>query len=162
MANIILLSVFSLISIFHPIHVSVTEIEYDQERKALEMTMRIFVDDLELAIRNDLNEPTLDITLPRNGKTTDELVEAYIRKNFKLKVNGKEQEFEYLGQEIELPVIYVYIQSTNIKKLKDIEVYNSIITETYDDQTNIIHIEVDGEIRSMKLDEENKKDVLTF
>jgi hypothetical protein len=49
------------ISCLHPIHVSVTEIEFDEKDKALEIMMRIFIDDLEVALRQDQKDPVLDI-----------------------------------------------------------------------------------------------------
>ena len=48
-------SLAPLLAVFfslHPIHVSVTEIEYDEKDRALEIMMRVFVDDLELTQGN--------------------------------------------------------------------------------------------------------------
>ena len=53
----------------HPLHVSVCEIAYNQESKALEIIQRVFIDDLEMEIRMDRNEPELDIFMPSNFKT---------------------------------------------------------------------------------------------
>ncbi|MEO1098652.1 MAG: DUF6702 family protein, partial [Bacteroidota bacterium] len=64
--------VLALLSILHPLHVSVCEIEYDSNKKSLEIIQRIFLDDLESEIRLDLNQPELDITLPNNGLTLDQ------------------------------------------------------------------------------------------
>lgn len=162
MANIVYLSIISVLTLLHPIHISVTEIEHDDEARSLEMVMRIFIDDLELDIRNELGEPRLDITKPGRSYTTDGLLEDYLRKHFKLQVNGKKKEYNYLGHEIELPVMYLYIEAPKVNKVRDIEIFNDMIMNAYDDQTNIIHVEVSGKLRSMRLDSDRKKDRLEF
>lgn len=162
MANILILSIISLVTFFHPLYVSVTEIEHDTESKALEVTMRIFIDDLELSIRNKTRNASLDITKPGEGFNTDDLVREYINDHFKIKVNGKVVEYEYLGHEIELPVIYVYAQASNIKKVKDISIFNNMIMDTYDTQTNLVHVEVANKTKSLKLNSDMKEGSLTF
>jgi hypothetical protein len=68
------ISVFTLTALFafsmHPLHISVTDIEYDEKAKSLEIMSRIFMDDLELTMRNRLNQPDLDI-MAQGKKTTN-------------------------------------------------------------------------------------------
>ena len=162
MANILILTILSFINIFHPLHVSVTEIEHDAKEKRLEIVMRIFIDDLELAIKNGMNDPYLDITAPGEGYSTDGLIKNYISDKFKINVNGKEEVVEYVGHEVELPVIYLYAKVEKVRKLKTIRILNNMIMETYDDQTNLVHVEVDNNTKSLKLTEKNKEDRLSF
>lgn len=162
MANILLLTIFSFLIFFHPLHVSVTEIEHDPEEKRLEIIMRIFIDDLELSIKNEVDQPYMDITQPGEGSSTDKLLKNYLDGRLKIKVNGKEKDVEYVGHEVELPVMYIYAQVRNVKKLKEISVFNSLIMETYDDQTNLVHVESGGKTKSLKLNEKRKEDQLIF
>lgn len=163
MAKIILLSLISFFTtVLHPLYISVTEIEHDSKSKMLEITMRVFIDDLETSIRSDINQPVMDITLPGEGFSTDQLVEAYIRKHLKINVNEKDVPYIYLGHELELPVIYIYVQADNVKKLNSIKVFNDMIMESYEDQTNLVHVEVNGKTKSMKLTDKRKEDRLTF
>lgn len=155
---VVLLSAFSL----HPIHVSVCDIEYDEERQALEVVQRIFLDDLEKAIRAQEGKPQLDITRPEGDKTTDEMVGKYLKDHFHITVNGKEESYNYLGHEIEADALYAYVEIEKVKKLKSVKVFSSILTDIYDDQVNLVHVKVSGKIRSMKLTERDKSDVLTY
>ena len=163
MANIILLSLISFFTmVLHPLYISVTDIEHDNKSKILKITMRVFIDDLETSIRNDINKPSMDITLPGEGFSTDQLVEDYIRKHFRIDVNEKEVSYTYLGHELELPVIYMYLQVEGVKKLNTIKVFNDMIMESYEDQTNLVHVEVNGKTKSMKLTDNHKEDILRF
>src|ERR1044071_4224177 len=130
---------FSLVLWFHPIHLSITEIEHNEKSKALQITMRIFVDDLELSIRKKINDPELDLLEPGKGRTTDNLVKEYLAEAVKMKVDKKAVKLNYIGHEIEGPAIICYVEIENIKKFSTIEVTNRVILETHDDQSNLVN-----------------------
>jgi len=158
MLNYLILTVIlQLGNAVHPIHVSVTDIEYDEDRKALEIVSHIFIDDIEKHIRILKGEKYLDILNPGEGRTSDTLIEEYLKERFKIKVNGKSEEFNYLGFEREAGAIYVYIEIEKVRKLKSLSVRNEVILKLYDDQVNLVHVKVDGKIRSMKLEEDNEE-----
>ena len=158
--------IFSLLlfltGFLHPVHLSVTEINYSDKDKALQITSRIFIDDLELSIQRELKDNDLDILNPANGKTTDQLVSAYLLKHLKVKVDNKVQSLKYLGHEIEGVAIICYIEISNIKKLKTVETLNDVIMETHSDQSNIVHVTYKEKIKSLRLTHEKPADILTF
>jgi hypothetical protein len=135
----------------HPLHISVSEINYSPKDKAIQITTRIFLDDLELSIRNQRKEPEMDLLAPKNGLTTDQLVSEYLTDHFKIKLDGKPQKMKLLGHEVEDVAIVCYIEIENVKKVKVIEVFNDIITETFDNQSNLIHVTFQGPVKSARL-----------
>ena len=150
------------ISALHPLHVSVTEIEFDQKDKALEIMMRVFIDDFELTLREDLKQPELDIIDPKNGLTTDQMSQAYIEKHFNVTLDNKLQKIKYLGHEQEGDAFIFYIEVSNVKKWKSISVFNDMITETHDDQSNLVHVTVAGKVKSLRLTRNTPADKLSF
>jgi hypothetical protein len=161
----ILLSILAITFLgagIHPIHVSVTEITLDEKEKELEIVSRIFLDDLETAIRESTKQPELKLLEPGTGVITDQLVSAYLTPRFKVSLKGKVQKIKYLGHEIENDAMICYIQVTNVKKLDAIEVFNSIITELYEDQSNLVHVTVKGKVKSLRLMRDNPSGKLTF
>jgi hypothetical protein len=140
-----------LIAIIHPLHISVTEIKFDGKDKELEISSRIFIDDLEEGIQTELKKSSLDILNPGKETTTDLLVSNYLTSKFTVKVDSKLVKIKYLGHEIEGDAMIVYWYAPNIKKLREIEVFNSTITEVHDDQSNLVHITVGDKTRSMRL-----------
>lgn len=146
----------------HPLHVSVTEIEYDNRDRQLEIMVRIFIDDLELSIRNKRNLPDLDILNPGTGLNTDQLVSEYLSEHFKISLDGKPQKTVYLGHEPESQAMICYIEVTNVKKWKQIEVMNNVIMETYDDQSNLVHVTFQDTVKSLRLMKDNPSGKLTF
>ena len=157
-----ILAFCALFSILHPLHVSVSEINYSEKDKAFQITTRIFIDDLELSIRNKRREPEMDLLTPKNGLTTDQLVEEYMKDHFKIKLDGKLRNLKLLGHEVEDVAIVCYIEIENVKKVKAVEVFNDIITETFDNQSNIVHLTYQGPVKSVRLTHDEPSGVFTI
>jgi len=154
--------IYSLFFLLHPIHISVTEINYSEKDKAIQITSRIFIDDLELSIRAQRNEPELDLIEPKNGLTTEKLVNEYVAKHISVKLDGKLQKLNFLGMEREDPALICYIEIENVKKFKTIEVRNDIIMEIHEDQSSIVHVTYKGPVKSMRLVRSNPVGTITF
>lgn len=146
----------------HPIHISVTEINYNEKSKSLQMTTRIFADELELGVRAQRKEAELDLLEPKNGVTTKQLVQNYLDAHVKIKIDGKPAKMNFLGFEQEDISIVSYIEIENVKKLKTIEVFNDIITEIHDDQSNLVHVTYKSPVKSARLTRDNTREVFTF
>jgi hypothetical protein len=146
----------------HPLHVSVTEIEFDQKSKALEITMRVFIDDLELTLRNNLNHPELDLLNPGNGVSVDQMVRDYLKDHFRISLDNTPQKINYLGHEKESDAFIFYIEVTNVKKWKTISIHNDILMETHDDQSNLVHVTVNNKVKSLRLTKDTPANKLSF
>ncbi len=157
-----LLIQYFLFLFLHPLHVSVTEVEYNEKSRALQIVSRIFIDDLELSIRRQLNQESLDLLEPKNGMTTDQLVSAYLINRIRFKLDGKAAKINYIAHEIEDLAIICYLEIENVKKIKNLEVTNTVIQETHDDQSNIVHITYKGPVKSFRLTREKPTDILKY
>jgi hypothetical protein len=146
---------------YHPFHVAVTELIYKEETKTVQVMHKIFVDDFEQTL-NKRFDVYLDILAEKDTKSIDSLVEVYINERFSVKIDGKEEELVYLGSELEDNVIWCYQEIYKVKKPKTFEVENTIMFESFDDQSNLIHTTVKGELKSLRLHTNQKKDVVTF
>ncbi len=148
--------------LFHPLHVSVTEIEYNPKAQALQIISRIFVDDLETAIRNSTKNPELDILKPQGGLTTQRLVADYLNDRLDITLDGNVQKITLLGYEQEDLALICYLEIENVTEFKNIVVKNSVITEAYDDQSNLVHITYNGSVKSLRLTRDKPSGVFTF
>lgn len=147
---------------FHPIHLSITEIEHNEKSKALQITMRIFIDDLELSIRKKANDEELDLLEPGKGRTTDDLVKAYLAEMVKVKVDKKLGKTNYIGHEIEGPAMICYVEIQNIKKFTTIEITNKVILDTHDDQSNLVNINFKDKVKSLRLTNDEPTGSVSF
>jgi len=160
--EIMLSTLYGILLLFHPLHISVTEIEYNEKAKALQIISRIFVDDLETAVRSQIGQPNLDILNPGIGQTTEALVAAYLNEHLVIKLDDKVQKINLLGYEEENFALVCYIEIEKVESFRTIDVTNTVITEIYDDQSNLVHITYKGPIKSTRLMRDKPTDRFTF
>lgn len=157
-----LFGVFSLVASAHPIHVSVTEIEYDPKDEALEIMMRIFTDDLELTLRTAFDKPTFDVMRSDSKDALDEMMDKYLQLHFRITLDGATKTLNYLGHELDGDAFVFFVEVANVKPWKTIEVMNDVIMETYDDQSNIVHVYLGENVKSARLTPRRPATRLTF
>lgn len=147
MTNIILL----FIAFFHPFYVSVTDIKHNSKSKSLEISTKIFFDDLEKAIEMKSNK-SFDILKPTDKAEINKLIEDYLKKQLSIKVNGKISPYTYLGYEIQEDAAWCYLEVVKVNKVQTIEVSSKILYDQHEEQINILNVTVDGRRKSTKLD----------
>jgi hypothetical protein len=152
---------FFLVTLFHPLHVSVTEIEMNDTEKRLQIMMRVFMDDLEVTLRKEFRYPELDILDPKEA-TLNQMMGTYLSTHFKISLDNKPQTIKYLGHEQEGDAFIFFIEVANVRKWKTIQVQNDIIMEVYNDQSNLVHVTVKETVRSLRLTRNIPVDKLTF
>jgi hypothetical protein len=124
-------------TILHEFYVSLTELRYNAGSSRLEVSMRIFPDDLDRALNVAYGLET-HLTTKLEPSPADSLLGIYLRHHFRVQVNGAEVTFSYLGKEPEANAIWCYLESEPIRSPRILKVRNTILMEEFEDQVNII------------------------
>jgi hypothetical protein len=144
---------------YHRFYTAIYQINFVPQKKMIQITTRIFVDDLNDALKNKYNKTTY---LGAEKETSEDvaLMKKYLSDKFKLSVNGKFQAMNYLSNELEDNVIICYLNIKDVTKLKSLTVENSILTEIHSEQQNIIQFNDNGTKKSLLLSSETIKGML--
>ncbi len=145
----------------HKYYLSLTKIEYQKETKSIQITARIFIDDLETAL-NKKYDKSFKLDTNNELNNTDEYINNYISKLLIISINNKVISFNYLGKKYETDVVYLFAEIENISEIKSIEVQNKILMEHFPEQQNIIKININGKKKSFILTADSDKDLLNF
>ncbi len=159
---LILVPLFAF-TLMHKFYVSVTNIQYSEEDNSLQITSRIFIDDLENVLEERYGVE-LQLATEKESKETNFYVEKYMRSKLVFKADGKERAFLFLGKKYDndLIVCYLEIEDIDLPKLKTIEVENDILTDMFEEQQNIVHFRVNGKKKSFVLVKGNNKGMLNL
>lgn len=156
-----LIFILSNIVFVHPFHVSVSDVNYNQESKAVEITHKIFLDDLENAL-NRRSESKVDIlNSAANNQLNDQLI-VYLENHFSLNIDGEKINLDFVGSEIQADAIWIYQESPSIKSFSEISIKNTILFEMFEDQTNLVHIKKGKSTKSLRLYDKNSKGEVKF
>lgn len=143
-----------LFSLFHPFYVSVTEINHNPKTKTLEISTKIFFDDLETDIERE-SKVSFDIIKPSDKAKTNELIASYLKKHLQISVNHKTLPINYMGYEIQEDAIWCYLEIPKVKAVQQITVINNVLYNLHKEQINMLNVTVNGKRQSTKLDAPN-------
>jgi hypothetical protein len=122
---------------YHKFYVSIYQVDFVPEKKRVEITARIFIDDLNLALEQEFKTK---INLGEISETSQDVLflEKYLTKHLRISIDGKEKSVLFLSKEIENNVVIVYLKISDVKKINAIKIHNNALLELYEDQQNII------------------------
>lgn len=160
----ILLSVFPIFNnsnINHDYYFSSTTIEHNNHNKSLEITSTYYTDDLEKAVEKQYNIE-LHLGTKKEHKEADMYINQYFKENFKLVIDGKEVEYEYIGKEIEIEKTYNYIEIMDIPSLKKINIESRMLFNIARTQENIFKVKNNNTTKSITLYYKRPKGDIVF
>jgi hypothetical protein len=135
----------------HEFYVGLTDIVYNAGTGRYEITLKLFTDDLELALERAFGRKAV-LTDPAHSSDLDSLVFDYLRSKFAVKGNRRQLlALNPIGRETEMDVTWIYLESAVMQPLQTAFVTNSLLMELYEDQSHIVHITQGGRTRSTLL-----------
>ena len=145
----------------HKFYVALYQVNYAPEKKMLQITTRLFIDDLNNALAKKYQKK---INLGSEKETEEDLnlFKKYFAEKFSVKVNGQTKTLLFLSKEMEGDVLICYFSIKDIHKINSLEIYNSVITDNISEQQNIMHFNVSGVKNTLLLTESNTKGLLKY
>ncbi len=139
--NLIVISLFfSTETKAHKFYASFVTLNYNQQEQLVEITIRIFPDDLEAALSRQNNKPVhLD-----KSKAVSAMIMAYLRKTFELKKGGRLLQLRWVGLDLGVNSAFLYLQMKLPGGLSGVHLRNHFLFEMFDDQTNVVSIKYNG------------------
>ena len=134
------LFLFFVVSAFvnvHKYYVSVTEIKIIESSGTIQISSRLFIDDLELALQNIYANESISLSNADSEKVQN-MIKTYVITHFKIDVNKEQIDLNYLGREYEDDVVYIYMEAEALDEISSIKISNSILFDTYQEQEHII------------------------
>ncbi len=132
---------------FHPVHVTITSLDYVTADKELKGFVRLYLDDLLL----DCGCGSLKEKLIAGEKLSFEELEKYLNDKLIITVNNKTITGEINDIDVNNDEVDVGIQYSSRTKPEIIVVKSLIMTGLYKDQSNMVIVKVDDFEKGVKL-----------
>jgi len=126
----------------HDFHLSKCTVEYNPKDALIQISMQLFIDDLESAL-TELGAEKLFIGTAREHEDADQYISRYLNQRLHIEINdAKFDSINYLGKEVseDLSSVWCYLEIPEISKVSKIYVKNGILQEIFSDQKNIVKI----------------------
>lgn len=140
---------------------AIFQVNYTPEKKMLQITSRIFVDDLNLALEKKYGKKTF---LGAEKVSSDDqlILKKYFAENLVIKVNGQSKPTVFLSAALEGDIFICYCRITDVSKLHSVEITNTILTHWNSEQQNILHFTAFGEKNTLLFTATDKSKMLKF
>ncbi|GJM33414.1 MAG: hypothetical protein DHS20C18_24150 [Saprospiraceae bacterium] len=125
----------------HQFHLSKCLVEYDEAEQALQISLHLFIDDFEEALRRQ-GKDKLFICTKKEVPVASEYIKNYLANHFRLSVDGKTLAFDFLGKESseDLAGMWCYLEIPGVAPFTKLGIQNDIFLEVFDDQKNLVNI----------------------
>jgi hypothetical protein len=138
----------------HKFHFSFTQIEYNAKEKTVEITLRVFADDLEQALSK------------RSGKAVkleQAAVAAYLRETVELKSrDGRVKKLTWIGMEAKVDVALLYVEAKVPEGMAGLQLRQRVFFELFADQVNQVLLKSEGHKTSLDFKPGEGFKVLSF
>lgn len=140
---------------------SVVDVKYDMKQKSLQVSARLFTNDLEDALRKT-GKKTIDLLNPKVKSEVDSALYNYVKQRLHISINAKSQKFIYIGYEKEEESIWTYLEIKNAVLPKTLTIDTKLLYDFLPQQISIIHAEVKGIKKSSKVTNPDSKTEFNF
>lgn len=124
--------------ISHKFYLSLAQIEHNNKNQTLEISLKVFTDDLERCLGKKFRE-NLKLGDADEHPQSDQLIESYLKEKIRFKCDGKDLTLMFLGKEVSVEETWCYVEvALNSENPKSIEIDNRIFIEVYADQVNMM------------------------
>jgi hypothetical protein len=125
----------------HKFYTSLARVEYNAAEKSVEVTLRVFADDLELALKRRAGR---DVRLDR-AKDADRLVLAYLRDTFEIKNrDGEVKALRWVGMELRAGIAWLYVEAEMPEGLSGARLRDQVLFELFEQQVNTVSVRYPG------------------
>lgn len=131
----------------HQFYASLCLITHNQEQNALQITLKMFSDDLNLA---------LDPCANRVHSSSDSCLVAYLRRHISLDINQKPALWQFVGSEQDNDnTTWCYMEIENCEPIKELSIRQTVLTDLFEKQNNIVNLNLYKNTQSFILNAQN-------
>ncbi len=150
-----ILCLLLLASWYHPVHVTITNIDLDPGIGTVDLSVKIFADDFQDLILHNYSVQ-LRITEQESPDGQMETVNRYIGEALKLEINGKDTaDIRFMDTRLNEEAIWLHYRYEHGDRIRKLKIRNTLMLETFNDQTNLIIISYDQTQNGYRLNNKN-------
>jgi hypothetical protein len=128
----------------HDFHFSRTDARWNPDSQTVQTTVRVFTDDLELALRNH-HELSEDVKIwlgdENEWALADSAIHAWLQAHLTVALDQSHVRWSWVGKEVELDVSYLYVESQPLPHHSGKwRTANTLLFSEFEDQVNEVHL----------------------
>ena len=128
----------------HKFYLSVSKLNYNQSEEVFQLVSRVFIDDLELALKTRYGVALGLDTEAEQKVLTQSTINRYLNSMLSLRLNDQEVALDFVGYTYEADQILLLVEfkRPDTSPIARVEFRNRLLTDVFDEQQNLVHFNV--------------------
>lgn len=148
----------------HDFHVSKLDVRYNPATKSCELTLHLFLDDLEEAMKVS-GFPVQSLQTNGGETKSNKNIQDYLTSKIRVTADNKLLSLHYIGHEEaeRFDAVFIYLEAENAGMPGQLNIENRLFHEIFNDQKNIVSVTFDKKLKAFEvLDKKNPIVDVTF
>lgn len=145
----------------HKYYISVTQVNYIQEKQSLQITSRIFIDDFENLLRERYYDNII-LAEKDEPEIIDLSIGKYLIEAIAIKINNQKVTPTFIGKEYDGDIMRCYLEVEDVKSIQSFEISNKVLFDLFEQQQNIIKTKINSKQKSVIHTSQSHNTVLNF
>lgn len=130
----------------HKYYTSVTQLDFNPTEKCFQVTMNVFVDDLEAVLTHENKQV---VKWKSDQAELNALLLKYLNKHFNVKLNQKSaSEFRLIGTREQKDLLTIFFEIPVEKSVKNIEITDTFLMDMFPIQSNVVNLNYENQKHS--------------
>ena len=144
----------------HPLHMSVSNLEVLEDGSAATIEIKLFADDLTLAVFPDLNGTIIE----RSDTLSDRIIERvneYMNQAFYFMIDDQKLRLgECADIKMDNDAVYLSYHVNNLDFKKPLKLFNTMLIAQFPDQKNLVFVNFRGETLGLIFNNKNTNELI--
>ena len=152
----IIYQLFTSLFLLHPVHVSVCNININTDKQYIELSFQLDKNDLAIALSHKYE---IDYQEIKDSLAVNQLwIDKYLIDCFQIKIDNKLAAYKHIKTSYSQENLFIEYVITRFKKrVSLLEIENSIFTDLYFDQKNLVIVTMDNRSKGYECNYENRQ-----
>lgn len=134
----------------HPYFIGVSEVQLFPAEKRIELSVRLFTDDLESALQKSYTTSS-DLLKGVKDKAVNERLATYLLQKLRVQLDQATIKLNYIGYEIEADASWCHFEAIYTGTPSKLHFQNRALFEVLPDQQHIVHLKMGDKSKSTRL-----------
>lgn len=143
----------------HPLHVTLTSIDIDENSNMVNITIKVFSDDFETVLRNHSGKE-INLNAENENNEVNTIISSYINESFSIFFDNKKADLNYISKKNNHEATWISFYAS-LKDYDQFIIKNKILLDLYEDQKNLIILRNGSKEKGYNLDFKKREIVFT-
>ena len=152
---LVLLILVSTAGLYHPVHVSVSNIDMDPDSGKVSISIKLFSDDFETIVNRKYGAH-LALKAQQDPGEEQKYIDRYVASTFNIWINDEKMEqLKLVKTQMNDVSIWLYYECEYRKKMRTVRISDVLMNDLYPDQTNLVIVTFEEHQKGYRLNNKN-------